>query len=294
MALSLRSARPRLTLAVLVLTSLTAVTADLRSEDGVIDGLRGAAREAIAPVQSAVDAGGRPVRDLVQAVRSQDELETENARLRAELDQARNDVRKAADVERERDALLAAAGLESVAALPRVGARVVAGSRSNFDLTLEIDRGRRRDVEVDMPVVSGGGLIGRVVQASDHRATVRLISDPQSNVGVRLPAGDVGLAGGQGRDEPLDIDLIDPRTVVEPGEVVVTSGTDPSYFPPGVPVGRVRDAEVRPGDLAQQVRIDPVVDLQRLALVEVVQWRPLSAGGRVGTTGAQPGEDLRG
>src|SRR5207244_4579232 len=132
-------------------------------------------------------------------------------------------------------------------AIPAVAARVVATSPSNFQLTVEIDHGIPAGLRKGMPVVTGAGLAGRVVAVSQERATVLLLTDPSFNVGIRLSAsGDVGVARGNGIRQPLPVDLVDLATKVTGGEVVVTSGLQGSVFPPGIPVGRVRSANVRP------------------------------------------------
>jgi rod shape-determining protein MreC len=126
-----------------------------------------------------------------------------------------------------------------------------------------------------MPVVTGDGLVGRVVETSARRASVLLLTDRTSSIGIRLSgSGDVGVAEGRGSGAPLEVDLIDPATKVRSGEVAVTSGLQQSVFPPGVPVGRVVLARARPGELRQEVEIRPLVDLRRLAFVEVLQWAP--------------------
>ncbi|MGH9165546.1 MAG: rod shape-determining protein MreC, partial [Acidimicrobiales bacterium] len=126
-----------------------------------------------------------------------------------------------------------------------------------------------------MPVVSGAGLVGRVVDVSTRRAAVLLISDPTSSVGVRLAgSGDVGVATGRGRGSTLRIDLVEPLTKVEPGEALVTSGLEQSAFPPGIPVGQVKAATTATGALQQDVTAQPVADLDRLSFVKVLQWSP--------------------
>jgi rod shape-determining protein MreC len=126
-----------------------------------------------------------------------------------------------------------------------------------------------------MPVVAGSGLIGRVVHVSKARATVMLITDPSSSVGVRFQSsGDVGVAKGSGPRDPLHVDLVDVDAKIGQGEPVVTSGLQGSVFPPAIPVGRVRSARVPPGALQQEITVDPVVDLRRLEFVKVLRWEP--------------------
>jgi rod shape-determining protein MreC len=126
-----------------------------------------------------------------------------------------------------------------------------------------------------MPVVTGAGLVGKVVAVSQERATVLLLTDPSFNIGIRLSgSGDVGVARGNGSRQPLPVDLVDVGTKVTGHEVVVTSGLQGSVFPADIPVGRVRSAKVQPGSLQQEISIDPVVDLSRLDFIKVLLWQP--------------------
>ena len=274
MAVYRRSARPRFTLLLLVVTAITLLTLDERGAR-VVDNVRGAARDVFAPIASAADAVFEPVGDVVQGIVHYGDLEAENARLREQLASRDGEQLQAQDAQRELKALLDQQELAYIGDIPTVAARVVTMSPNNFELTLEIDRGTSAGVVEGMPVVSGAGLVGRVVSTSRTRSTVLLLTDPQSSVGVRLvSSGDIGVANGQGERSPLGIDLVDPTTVVPPNEVVVTSGLQQSVFPPGVPVGKVRSATARPGELQQDVTVDPVVDLRRLTFVKVLQWSP--------------------
>ena len=276
MAVYRRSARPRYTLLLLVLTAVTLLTLDERSGGlGVMDTVRDGARDAMAPVDDAVDSAVRPVGDFFQGILHYGRLEDANARLREQLAERDAELAKVADAERERQALLDQQQLAYARDIPAVAARVVVASPSNFDLTVEIDKGRDAGVAPGMPVVTGAGLAGRVVDASRSRATVMLISDPTSNVGVRLAGtGEVGVAVGRGPRSPLQVDNVDPAAKVILDEAVVTSGLQQSVFPPGIPVGRVRTAKVIPGAVQQDVSVEPIADLRRLSLVKVLQWGP--------------------
>jgi rod shape-determining protein MreC len=270
-----RSARPRFTLVLLVLSSLTVITLDYRGDaGGVIDSAKGAARDAFAPVESAGESVVDPVGDFFQGIFNYGDLEAENARLRQQLDEVQGDQVRAADAERERKALLDLQNLDFIGDIPTVAARVVSTS-SNFELVVQIDKGRSQGVARGMPVVTGAGLVGRVVEVSRNRATVLLVTDLTSRVGVRLTgSGDVGVAAGKGRRTPLDVDLIGAETDVDRRELVVTSGLQQSVFPPSIPVGRVVSATAEPGALRKEVKVEPLVDLRRLTFVKVLLWSP--------------------
>jgi rod shape-determining protein MreC len=271
-----RTARPRFVLLLLVLSAITLVTIDTRAGgSGVIGQIRAKAHDAFAPVQDATHSALRPVGNFFTGVVHYGELKSENARLRDELAKVRGQQLQAADAQRELQLLLDQQHLDFVGNIPTVAAQVVDTSSSNFELSVQINRGTSSGVAAGMPVVAAAGLVGRVVEVSAKRSTVLLLTDPTFSVGVRLTAnGDTGVANGRGRDNPMTIDLVPPNTRLNHGDVLLTSGLQLERFPKGIPVGRVGAVKQEPGALQENVTMDPVVDLSRLEFVQVLQWSP--------------------
>jgi len=270
-----RPSRTRFILLVLVLTSITLVTLDSRSGGrGWTGSLRGKVQDAFAPVQDATHSFLRPVGDFFTGVVHYGDLKQENARLRDELAKARSQQLQSADAQRELQLLLDQQHLSFVGNTPSVAAEVVDTSSSNFEESVQINRGKNAGVAVNMPVVTGGGLVGRVSSVSATRATVLLVTDPTFGVGVRLPTGETAVASGAGRDNPMRVDLVLPGVKVKVGDMLVTSGLQLERFPKDIPVGRVRSVTQTPGALQEAVTITPVVDLSTLEFVQVLQWSP--------------------
>ena len=276
MAVYRRTARPRFVLLLLVLSALTLVTIDTRAGgSGVIGQIRAKAHDAFAPVQDATHSALRPVGNFFTGVVHYGELKSENARLRDELAKVRGQQLQAADAQRELQLLLDQQHLDFVGNITTVAAQVVDTSSSNFELSVQVNRGTSSGVAAGMPVVAAAGLVGRVVEVSAKRATVLLLTDPTFSVGVRLTAtGDTGVANGRGRDNPMTIDLVPPNTRLNHGDVLLTSGLQLERFPKGIPVGRVDAVKQQPGALQEDVTMNPIVDLSRLEFVQVLQWSP--------------------
>jgi len=271
-----RGARPRFLLVLLILTSITLVTLDVRgSGGGTAASLRGAARDVFSPVQSATDAVVSPVTDFFHGVFDYRTLRHENSLLRQQLAQRNTDQVAAIDAARERQDLLDLLNLPFVGDVPSVAARVTAGPESNFQVSVVVDRGSDDGVLMGMPVVAGSGLVGRVQQVARHESTVQLLTDPGFSVGVRLsPSGDLAVATGQGPRSPLVVSLVDPAMQLAPGSVVATSGLRESPYPPDIPIGKIRSAGAKPGALQKDVVVDPVADLSRLTFVRILLWTP--------------------
>jgi rod shape-determining protein MreC len=271
-----RSSRSRYTLLLLVLTAVTLLTLDARSGTSkVFDKVKGAATDAFAPVQEATSNALQPVGNFFTGAVHYGDLKHENARLRDQIQEQQASVVQAAEAERESQALKDQQKLDFVGDIPTVAASVVTTSTSNFDLTVEINRGTDAGVAVGMPVVAASGLVGRVIRVSHVRATVLLVTDPSSNVGVRIvSSGEVAVAGGNGPGRPLRLDFVDAKTTVKKSDAVVTSGLQGGRYPPGLPVGKVSSVVTAPGAIQPDVEVDPIVDLHRLEFVKVLQWSP--------------------
>jgi rod shape-determining protein MreC len=273
MAISPPRSRTRVT--VLVLASVTLVVVGLRDAPVVRD-LREGVAVVLAPVEAAISDVTSPVRNAWHGITDFDEVKAENDRLRRELAEVDAAGIGRSDAERQFADLTAALDLPFAGDLEKVTARVVSGPRSNFSYTIEIDKGAGDGLAEGMPVATGGGLVGRVVQVTGDGARVELVTDPDFRVGVRLATtGALGTARGQGRDEPLRVDSsIAPDAEVEEGTGVVTSGVDRSAFPPGIPVGTVESARQGPGGLSLELVVDPLVEADQFSYVTVLQWQP--------------------
>jgi rod shape-determining protein MreC len=263
-------------LLVLVLTAITLVTLDARGDGGgLLENVRGRAHDVSAPVQDATHSVLRPVGDFFTGVLHYGDVKRENARLRDQLAAVRGQQDQAVAAQRELQLLLDQQHLAFVGQIPTVAAEVVDASSSNFELSVQVNRGTDNGVAVGMPVVGSAGLVGRVVEVSARRATVLLLTDPTFSVGVRLTTtGDTAVASGAGRDTPMRVDLVDPKVKIAKGDIVVTSGLQLERFPKDIPVGTIRSAKVTPGALQQTVTLDPAVDLGRLEFVQILQWSP--------------------
>jgi rod shape-determining protein MreC len=275
MALSRRSGRSRFTLALLILTSITVLTLDFRGSSA-IRSMRDGASSAFSPVQDAADHVFSPLSDGWNGLFHYGNVRQDNDRLRAEVETLKGQAAQNADAQQQLAARNALDGVTAFTALPTVTAQVIAGPLTNFEHTIELDRGTANGVQVGMPVVTGAGLVGRVVSVQSNRSVIKLLTDPDVVVGIRLVSSqEAGLLHGQGDGKPLVIDAdIGPKVVVAPNEVVTTSGEDRAIFPPSIPIGTVSKAELSADQLTQVLTVAPLADLSKLAVVKIIIWTP--------------------
>lgn len=125
-----------------------------------------------------------------------------------------------------------------------------------------------------MPVVTSGGLIGRITEVNDDFSQVRLLHQPDFPIGIRVVGtGEVALAHGRGIGEDLEVrEGITEETAISVGDPVVTSGIDGSSYPPDLPIGVISAVEFDSRLLEQSVRVRPVARLDDLRFVTVILW----------------------
>jgi len=155
------------------------------------------------------------------------------------------------------------------------GAAVVGRDPSPFLHYIIINRGSNDGILRGMPVVTNQGLIGRVDAVIADAARVELITDPGSAINVRLQNADTDavLIGSVTGD--VSLDMISQDVIVEPGDVVLTSGLGGGY-PPDLIVGQVLNVRKRDFELFQQATIQPAVDFTRLEIVLIItNFRPV-------------------
>ncbi len=267
-----RTGRSRLTLVILVLVTVTLVTLDVRNV-GPFERAKSAVEAALDPVVSGARRAGGPLSDAWESVTGYDDLERENERLRAELEIERGRDLANANATVVLQEYLAETGIQYVTDIPSTAARVVRQLGNFPGFTVDVDKGSSAGVKMGMPAVTSAGLVGRVVDVAPGRSRIRLISDPEFELGIRLVGGEaVAIARGTGRGQPLVVsEGIDITTPVAVGMLVTTSGIDRSVYPPDVPVGLVAEVEVDPG-LNQVLFVQPAASLDSLSFVTILLY----------------------
>jgi len=149
-----------------------------------------------------------------------------------------------------------------------VGARVSARTPDYLANILYVDRGSKHGISVNSPVISGGGIVGRIVLVTEFYSQVQLITNPDASVGAMLGESRTpGILTGTG-DVLLTMNYIGNTQPVKVGEVVLSSGLD-GIFPKGVVIGEVVVSE-RGNDIFREIKVKPAIDLIRLEEVAVL------------------------
>lgn len=279
MAVSRRSSRSRYTLVLLVLTAITLLTLDFRGF-GPIESARSSVLSFFAPVGDFATGVFSPIGDTWTGAFASGDLQAQNDQLRQENDELRSQLAGGEAATAELEALRREKGLDILPDTGTVVAEVTTGALSNFDESIQINKGASSGIKVDMPVLSAGVLVGTVVTVADERATVRLITDPSFQAGVSVAgAPGKGIVRGRGDEQTLTADNFSITTDLQPDQQLVTSGAQRSAFPPGILVGTIRT--VYTDDTTQQKTADVelLANMDALTYVTVLLHEPDGSDG---------------
>jgi len=274
-----REIRQRATiwLVVLLFTNLVIMAVDARDSNGRQKVLRIWTQTFASPIQTASSKASGATSGFFRQILNFRSIASENEDLRQRLAAAEQQLNAARQQELENDRLKALLGLKEKKEFETVAARVIARDPSVWFNTITINCGSSSGVAVNMPVVSGTGVVGRVISVSPWASQVMLLTDEKAGAGAVV--GQLGQSGALGsvRGRP-DIGLIEMRYVsglekVEVGDYVTTTGQD-GIYPPGLNVGEVVDVKNGTATQPHQILIRPGARLDKLEEVAVLLYRP--------------------
>jgi len=153
-----------------------------------------------------------------------------------------------------------------------VSARVISGSVNRRNNYLKLDKGRIHGIAPDMAVIAPDGVVGQVVEVSDHFSSVMSVLNSQSRISAKLrKSSQVGSLSWNGEDYRMG-KLVDIPSHVqfETGDTVVTSGYS-FIYPEGRLIGVVVDSSIEPGDNFFKIDVRFAVDFNNLQYVYAVK-----------------------
>ena len=227
------------------------------------------------PVQRALYSATDAIGDFFERMFAGSDLQTENLELKARVAELEGQLADYNEIKAENDRLSALLNFDSTAlGLESVTARVIGKAPGHWFNIFIIDAGLAQGIKVNMPVINGDGLVGRVVDVGAGFSRVMAIIDSSSGVdGIVERTRDYGILtglAGSGDEEaqlemgnlPLDADLM-------PGDTVITSGLA-GIFPKGIAIGEVTEVRPSKDGMRNQAVVTPWVDFGHLEEVRII------------------------
>lgn len=159
----------------------------------------------------------------------------------------------------------------------KTGARIIARDSGNWYSSFLINKGSDDGLAIDMNVIAGGGLVGRITSVGPNWARVTSIISDNSNVsGMTLSTADNLIVSG---DLKLMAEgnirfgqLVDSKNLVAEGDKVVTSNISDKYLP-NILIGYINSIDRDPNNLTKSGLLTPAVDFEHLEEVLIITDR---------------------
>lgn len=264
-------------LGILLLTNLVIMAVDARDGTTRQRLLRVWVQALVSPAQSLTSGATGASTNFIRQIVNFRSTANENERLREQLATAQLDLRNAQQAAAENERLKDLLSLKERTGYDQVPARVIARDSSIWFNTVTINRGSSSGIALNMPVVTGGGIVGRVIALSPWTAQIMMVTDEKAAAGAIVGqlsgSGALGSVRGLGNSGLVEMRYVSGLEKVEVGDSILTTGQD-GIYPPGLSVGEV--VEVKHGTATQphQILIRPGAKLDQLEEVAVLLYRP--------------------
>lgn len=156
----------------------------------------------------------------------------------------------------------------------KTGARVIYQDSSNWFSTFIINKGYNDGIELDMNVICGSGLVGRISMVGPNWSRVVSIIADNSNVsGTVLSSADNLIVSGDSELISEGVirfsQLVDAEERVGNGDKVITSDISDKYLP-GILIGYISDIYLDSNNLTKSGLLIPAVDFEHIEEVLVI------------------------
>ena len=161
----------------------------------------------------------------------------------------------------------------SLCAASVIASATASGEGGDYATELTLNRGSASGIAAGMPVVTGSGLVGVVVEVGLNHCRVMTLLDTSVSVGaVTTRATENGLCEGDYarlHEGHATLKNLPEEADVEVGDIVVTSGRG-SVYPYGIPIGRVTEVTANAFVRTTEAAVQPFTDFSDLTQVMII------------------------
>jgi rod shape-determining protein MreC len=228
-------------------------------------------------VQAPVSTVTASVTNLFQTFVTLRSAQDENDQLKQRIQELEVEVKQKEDLASENERLKTLLDLKERSSYKVLTASVIGRDASAWFDSSIINRGSLDGVELNMPVVADGGIVGRVTAVSPLTAQVDLITRNKSGLGGVVgeigTSNALGVVSGTSRRDLLEMRYVPGSVEVKVGDPVYTSGQD-GIFPAGLKIGEVVEVVSGSTTTPHQILIRPGARLDSMQEVAVLLYEP--------------------
>ena len=229
----------------------------------------------VIPFQKGITSVGTWMTDRSKDLTNIHQLQSENAVLQKKIDDLTTENTNLQQEKYELSNLRKLYDLDAAySQYDKIGARIIAKDSGNWYHSFVIDKGTDEGLSVDMNIIAGSGLVGRITSVGPDWAKVEtIIADNSSVSGMVLSSSDNLIVTGNlttyANGEITFSKLVDEADKVTIGDKVVTSNISDKYLP-GILIGYINTLNSDSNNLTKSGLLTPAVDFEHLDEVLVI------------------------
>lgn len=228
-------------------------------------------------VQSPVTTVSSAFSNYVTSITQLRSAQSENDVLKQRVQELEIELKGNQDLTAENERLRGLLGLKEEGKYRVVTARIIGRDPSVWFDSAIIDRGSGDGIKLNMPVVTDGGLVGRVTAVGPLTSQVDLITRDKSGLGAVIGQIGVsqalGVVSGTSKQNVVEMRYVAGSTEVQVGQEVYTTGQD-GIYPAGLKVGEIVDVISGSATTPHQIFIRPSARLGAMQEVGVLLYEP--------------------
>ncbi len=199
-------------------------------------------------------------------------LQRENELLRKVNVNLSDEVNQLREARLENIRLRSMIALQETSSVKLIGAKVVSKNLNLLRNALTLNVGSDDSVHIGNPIVTGEGLIGRIVAVSGGFSIGQLIVNVDFRASAKIQRSRVdGIIAWDGKS--ILLKNVAKTQDVKEGDAVITSEYS-NAFPPGIKIGIVSRISEIPNSLYQRIEVVPTVNLTQSEEVFVMDYIP--------------------
>ena len=228
-------------------------------------------------VQSPVTTVTSSISNYFVSISNLRSAQSENDKLKQHVQELEVELKQKEELASENDRLRSFLQLKEQSKYKVLTARIIGRDPSVWFDSSIVNRGSLDGVKLNMPVVTDGGLVGRVTAVSPLTAQVDLITRDKSGLGAVIgqigESSALGVVSGTSKKELLEMKYVPGNVDVQVGQSVFTTGQD-GIFPPGLKVGEIVNLVTGSATTPHQIQIRPAAKLSSMQEVAILLYEP--------------------
>lgn len=203
--------------------------------------------------------------------------QSENDALKQRIQELEVELKAKEDLTAENERLNNLLNLKEKSQYKIVNARIIGRDPSIWFDSSIVNRGSLDGVKLNMPVVTNGGLLGRVTAVGPLTSQVDLLTRDKSGIGAVVGeiAGSnaLGVVVGSSKRDLVEMRYVPGSVDVQAGQAVYTSGQD-GIYPAGLRVGEIVEVDSGSATTPHRIVIRPSAGIDSMQEVGILLYEP--------------------